>query len=114
LARQIREDSEAQDKAGSDLVSLDGDPFIGADGYGERYIVEKITIENEKCLAEVHAVWGRKEDDKPDVMPILVLKKGKWIFVDFYFPGPSSPNGWSLLEYLKELREEQKKTVRKR
>src|SRR5581483_8466272 len=29
LAKQLREDSDAQKKVGSDLVSLDADPFVG-------------------------------------------------------------------------------------
>jgi hypothetical protein len=32
LVQQLREDSDAQEKAGSDLVSLDADAFLGADG----------------------------------------------------------------------------------
>src|SRR4051794_10129943 len=32
LLALMREESEAQDKAGADLVNLDADPFLGADG----------------------------------------------------------------------------------
>jgi hypothetical protein len=63
IVQQIEEDTKAQDKAGSDLVSLDGDPFVGNDGFGERYIVERITIKDDVCWAEVHAVWNGKEGE---------------------------------------------------
>ena len=105
LFLQLSEDSEAQRKAGSDLVSLDGDPFIGADGPAERYVVERITTKDGRCWAEVHAVWSGKESATPDVTPELMLDSGRWIFVNFHYRDPSRP-GWSssLLDELKDLR----------
>jgi hypothetical protein len=105
IVEALREDDKAQVKAGSDLVSLDGDPFVGGDGLGEGYIVEKVAIKDGRCLAEVHAVWDGKTDVTPDVTPELVIKNGKWLFVNFYFPSPSDPQGWNLLDALKALRE---------
>jgi hypothetical protein len=101
LVRQLREDSEAQKKAGSDLVSIEADPFLGADGLAERYAVEKITIADGRCWAEVHGVWGAKENAGPDVTPELVEKSGRWLFVNFYFPSPSDPKAWNLRGELK-------------
>jgi len=105
LVQQLKEDSDAQKKAGSDLVSLDADPFLGPDGPAERYIVERITIKDPKCWAEVHGVWGGKENEAPDVTPELLLKYGRWIFVNFYFPSPSDPKAWNLLGALEADRE---------
>lgn len=109
LVRQLREDSEAQEKAGSDLVSLDADPFPGGDGPAERYIVKGITLKNGKCWAEVHGVWEGKESKTPDVTPELMIEEGRWLFVNFYFPTPSAPRGWNLLDALKADREFRKK-----
>jgi hypothetical protein len=108
IVQALREDDEAQDKAGSDLVSLDGDPFVGGDGLAERYIVEKVTVRDGRCWAEVHAVWEGKEHEMPDVIPELVIKNGRWRFTNFYFPSPSNPKGWDLLGALKALREGRK------
>jgi hypothetical protein len=108
IVQQIREDTNAQVRAGSDLVSLDGDPFVGNDGFGERYNVERITIKDGVCWAEVHAVWNGKEDESPDVTAELVVKGGLWIFVNFYYPSSSSPNSLNLLGELKALREARK------
>ena len=105
LIQQLKEDSDAQKKAGSDLVSLDADPFLGADGPAERYVVERITIKDGKCWAEVHGVWGGKESETPDVTPELVLNNGRWSFVNFYFPSPSDPKAWNLLGALQADRE---------
>ncbi len=105
LVQQLKEDSDAQKKAGSNLVSLDADPFLGADGPAERYIVERIRIKDGKWWAEVHGVWGGKERETPDVTAELVLKNGRWIFVNFYFPSPSDPKAWNLLGELEADRE---------
>jgi hypothetical protein len=113
IVQQIKEDTEAQDKAGSDLVSLDGDPFVGNDGFGEHYIVERVTIKEGVCWAEVHAVWNGKEDDSPDVTAELVVKGGRWIFVNFYYPSPSNPDSLNLLGELKALREARKQSQSK-
>lgn len=61
IITQVTEDYQAQDMAGSDLVSLDGDPFVGPDGAAERYIVEKVTTKDDTCWAEVHGVGWRKK-----------------------------------------------------
>lgn len=105
IVKALREDNEAQEKAGSDLVSLDGDPFVGADGFAERYIVEKITTKQGRCWAEVHAVWDGKEDEASDIIPELEVGNGKWRFRNFYFPSAANPKGWDLLGVLKVLRE---------
>jgi hypothetical protein len=104
IVQALKEDSEAQDKAGSELVSLDGDPFAGGDGVAEGYVVERATVKNGRCWAEVHGVWDAKEDDTADITPELVIKSDKWLFVNFYFPDMSSPKGWNLLSALKALR----------
>jgi hypothetical protein len=109
IVRAVREDDEAQDKAGSDLVSLDCDPFVGPDGLAEGHVVEKVIAADGKCWAEVHAIWEGKETKTPDVIPELETKNGKWIFVNFYFPSATYSTAWDLLSALKALREEQKK-----
>ncbi len=108
IVHQIMEDTNAQEKAGSDIVSLEGDPFVGNDGFGERYIVERILIQGGVCWAEVHAVWDGKEDESTDVTAELVAKGGRWIFVNFYYPKSSSPDSFNLLGELKTLREARK------
>jgi hypothetical protein len=102
LVWRLREQSEVQDRAGSNLVSLDIDPFSGPDGRGDRFLVEKITIMNAQCLAEIHAVRGGVEDELPDVTSESALKHGQWIFVNFYYLDPKRP--WNLLGALKEAR----------
>ncbi len=105
LVRQLKEDSEAQEKAGSDLVSLDFDSFLGGDGPAERYIVERIAIKDGRCWAEVYGVWQGKENRAPDVTPELLFKNDRWRFVNFYFPTPSAPKAGNLLDALAADRE---------
>jgi len=109
IVQALREDNEAQEKAGSELVSLDGDPFVGADGLAGSYIVEKVTVKELSCWAEVHGVWDGKEDQTTDVIAELAIRNHKWLFVNFYFPTPSNPKGWNLLSGLRALREGEKR-----
>ena len=105
LVWRLREQSEVQDRAGSNLVSLDIDPFPGPDGSGDRFVVEKVTIKNDRCWAEIHSVRDGKEDATPDVTPELTLKERRWSFTNFYYPSPSNPEAWDLLGGLKTARE---------
>lgn len=93
LLQALREDYEAQDKAGSELVSLDADPFVGGDGPPDRYIVEKVTVKDGRCWVELDGVWEGKKSETPDVTPELIFKRGRWIFTNFYFPKPFSRQG---------------------
>lgn len=44
IVQALPEDNREQDKAGSDIVSLEGDSFVAADGLAGSYIVEKFTV----------------------------------------------------------------------
>ena len=108
IVQALRADDEAQEKAGSNVVSLDGDPFVGGDGLADGYKVEKVEIVDGRCWAQVHAVVDGMENQAPDVTPELEIKNNKWVFVNFYFPSPSNPKAWNLLSALNALRNEQR------
>jgi hypothetical protein len=105
LFLQLSEDSEAQSKAGRDVVGLDFDPFLDTQDRGERYVVENVTTKDRTCWADVYGVWNGEESKTPNVRPELVLKGGRWVFVNFFYPDPSKPKPWDLRSELKELRE---------
>ena len=100
LLLRLREESEVQNRAGSDLVNLDINPFSGPDGIGARFGVEKITTKVDRCWAEVHF----DEYKIPGVMPELAVRDGRWIFVNFYYPSPSNLKAADLLSELKAFR----------
>lgn len=105
LHHRLREASEVQEKAGSDLVGLDIDPFSGPDGSGDQFVVDKVTVKDDHCWAEVHFVWNGKKDAASDVTPELTAKGRRWIFVNFHYPSPSDPKASDLLSDLKVARE---------
>jgi hypothetical protein len=105
LLWRLREESEVQKRAGSDIVDLDADPFFSSDGPGKGFVLEKITIKDDRCWAELHTVWAGKEDATPDVTPELAFEDGRWLFVNFYYPSPSNPKALNLLSELKAIRE---------
>ena len=104
LLQQLTADSQAQHKA-ADIVGLDFDPFLNCQDCGERYVVGNVTVTAAKCSTEVYGVWSGKKNDKPNVVPELIGKDGKWLFVDFHYPNPSGPEFESLLRQLKTLRD---------
>ena len=106
LFQQLSEDSDAQEKAPGDLVGLDFDPFLDTqEGPAERYVAERITRKGGRYWVEVHGVRDGKESGSPDVTPELILKDGRWIFVNFHYQDPSRPGwSWDLLRELKDLR----------
>jgi hypothetical protein len=104
LVWRLREQSEVQDRAGSNLVRLDIDPFSGPDGRGDRFTVEKVTTSDDRCRAEIHAVRDEETDESPDVTSELALKHGQWIFVNFYYLSSDPRQAWNLLGALKEAR----------
>lgn len=101
LFLQLSEDSEAQRKAGGDIVGLDFDPFLACQDCTLSYRVEKTTIRDGRCWAEVH----RGGDEKASVTPELVFRDGRWVFVNFHYPNPERPEFENLLSLLKSLRE---------
>jgi hypothetical protein len=105
LFLQLREDSEAQKKAGGDIVGLDFDPFLACQDCDGPYKVEKTELRDCRCWAEVHSVDEKGESPAPRVIPELMLKDGKWVFVNFHYPNPERPEFENLLSLLKSLRE---------
>jgi hypothetical protein len=87
----LSEDSEAQRKAGKDIVGLDFDPFLDTQDPGERYVVRRITTKEDKCWADVHGVWSEEESATPSVTPELMLQNSRWVFVNFRYQDPSRP-----------------------
>jgi len=105
----LREEAKAQEKAGPNLVSLDGDPFIGGDGRADRYVLKRTTIKDGKCWVEVHGVRQGTVSEAPEVTPELTVRDGQWVFANFYFPNASNPRAFNLLDQLKTNRELQRK-----
>jgi hypothetical protein len=104
LVWRLREESEVQDRAGSDLVSLDIDPFSGPDGSGNQFLVEKITTKDDLCWADIHVMREGGENTVPDVTTKLAFEHGQWVFVNFYYLSSDPQKAWNLLSALKAAR----------
>jgi len=103
LARQLKEDSEAQAKVHDDIVGLDFDPFLSAQDPCQRYEVTKVQSKGESYLVDVLGVGGCEKHDAADVIAEVASQNGAWVFVNFHYPGPDSTD---LLTVLKKLRDE--------
>jgi hypothetical protein len=101
LSARIQEDSDAQSKA-DEIVGLDFDPFLNSQDPSEQFLVESITRKGDTCSAEVRGIQAGQREET--VLPEIMFKDGRWIFVDFHYD-----NNSSLLEILKQLREDRRK-----
>ena len=109
LARQLRADSDAQAKVAGDIVGLDFDPFVNSQDPDERYVVGKITVKGDSYWVEVHSIRSGKKREKPVVVAELMLKDGRWRFVNFHYGERDRSTDENLLSTLKSLRESRQK-----
>src|SRR5262245_61353582 len=68
LARQLKEDSDAQAKVSGDVVGLDFDPFLAAQDPCERYEVVNVNKKAESYLVGVRGVGGCEKHDEVDLI----------------------------------------------
>lgn len=110
LRQRLAEDSAAQAKVKDLIVGIDFDPFLNAQDFADRYLAQKVTRRSESYLVEVHGITAGKRNQRPDVIPELVQRNGRWTFVNFHYPPGEDGSGKSdLLTILKQLREERRK-----
>jgi hypothetical protein len=104
ILRALREDSEAQAKTVGEIVGLDSDPFLNSQDPRDHYLVGNITPKGDRYWVEVYGMSLGKKGSEPDVVPELILKDGRWLFINFHYPNPSRPEFENLLSLLKSLR----------
>jgi len=106
LARQLKEDSDAQAKVPGDIVGLDFDPFLASQDPCDRYEVMNVDKKAENYLVGVRGVGGCEKHNEADVIAEVASRNGASLFVNFHYPGL---NHSDLLTILKGLRDDRKK-----
>ena len=86
-------------------MGLDFDPILACQDCDIGSNVEKTTIKDGRCWAEVHGGRDKSGNSELRVIPELALKDGKWEFVNFHYPNPERPEFENLLSLLESLRE---------
>jgi hypothetical protein len=100
LVRAIEADGEAQAKNQDEVVGLDGDPFLDAQDFCERYDVGAVRRDGNDVLVDVHARCAGQDDSIPRITARLQRTERGWIFTNFHYPQRTS----DLLKDLDELR----------
>jgi len=105
LKTKLHADFEAASKSPGELVGLDFDPFLNTQDDPERMVVGNATMKGSDCYVDVFRASkaGKKESNKPAVIPELAQKNGKWVFVNFHYPADGSSKDYDLLGTLKQL-----------
>jgi hypothetical protein len=108
LLAALKEDSQAQARVKGEIDALDFDPFLDSQDPGESYLVGAIRQTGGSCSVDVYSITSGEKSPKPAVIPELLFKEGRWLFVNFHY-GPSE---WSkdenLVSTLKALRDGRK------
>jgi len=104
LVRALREDIAASAESPDEIVGLDFDPFLNAQEVCEPYKVGKVAKRGDAYGVEVFGSCPDSGDHRPDVIAEVKTLNGKWIFVNFIYPG----NG-NLVNVLKLLKKERQK-----
>lgn len=101
LLQALKDDAEAQARARGDIVGIDFDPFVGGQDPADRYETRKVTVNGNRCEAEI---WGNSATPsaKPDVVAELSGSAGHWHFENFRYPDVNT----DLLTTLAALRKE--------
>ena len=64
---------------------MDFDPFLNSQDLSERDVVESITHKGDSYWVEVYAMVSGKKSENPVVVPELVFKDRRWVFVSFHY-----------------------------
>lgn len=95
--------SDVESKVYGDPV-LDFDPILATQDMGDHYVARKVTVSNNHCHADIYGVWARPVPNNGhtlNVVPELVFQNGRWIFVDFHYPGSGTAPSVDLLKILR-------------
>ena len=69
-------------------------------------MVGKVTRKKNSYWVTVFLCYSDKKSAKPDVEPELILKNGKWRFVNFHYPEVLPPDDMkNVLKFLRKERE---------
>lgn len=104
LYKQLKADFDAQDKVTDEIVGLDFDPFLNAQDFAEKYVAGEVTERAGRFFVDVHSMSEGKKSAKPQVVPELIRRKGKWVFLNFHYGKTSIPENENLLSILRVLK----------
>ena len=107
LARRLKQDSDAQDKADGELVGLDFDPFLNTQDPGfEKCVAGNAVCQTASCRVKVTCNFPGQHADKSELTPELQFTNGQWVFVNFHYTVDGK--AYDLLTMLKQLSADRK------
>ena len=106
LVRALEADGEAQAKNPNEVVGLDGDPFLDAQDFCERYDVGTARRAGNDILVDVYARCSGDTTSAPRIAARVRRNGQGWSFVNFQYP----QRGSDLLKDLDELRRQRDST----
>jgi hypothetical protein len=110
LFRLLKKSARAASSETADY--LDYDPFVNGQDWLKHYVAGKVTLKGDRCWVNVYGSAGGGQrsnwkDIAPDIVPELMLKEGRWFFVNFHDPKHPQED---LLSVLKSYYSQPRKT----
>ena len=109
LLRGLKADIAAQAKVPGELVGLDFDPVLNSQDPAAHYSVGAVYTSNGHCFADVYALTAGKKGAKPEVIPELSLRNGKFQFENFHYDQSEIATGANLISVLRVLKSDRVK-----
>jgi hypothetical protein len=112
LLHALRDDAAARASVADEIVGLDFDPFLNTQDPDSSYVLGRVMQKGNSCRVEVHGVASGQKRVKPDVIPELTYKHGRWMFVNFHYGKSKLPADENLVGILASLRRDRQKSTR--
>ena len=110
LYKELMEDQNAAAKAPGELVGLDFDPFVNANGLiYNKYQTGKAICKGTTCRVPIYGIEPGKKQ-KFVVEAEVGTKNGRYFFTNFHYGKTASPANENLLSLLGELKKERRNT----
>ena len=106
IVTALKADEGAAEASPDEVVGIDFDPFLNTQESCYPYKTGKVTQANGRTRVELFGACERVHPQTPDVIAEIEPRDGKWVFVNFIYPGDPGQADSDLLTTLKTLSEE--------
>lgn len=110
LYRDLAEDEKAAEKSPGEIVGLDFDPFVAANGLiYDKYETGSPKADGQKFLVPIYGIESGKRTAKPVLEAEVATKNGRCVFTNFHYGKSEFPQNENLLSVLSTLRKDREK-----
>lgn len=107
LYRELSEDEKAAAGSPGEIVGLDFDPFVAANGLiYNKYVTGPAKLDGGKYRVPVYGIESGKRTAKPVLEAEVATRNGQCVFTNFHYGKSEFPQNENLLSVLATLRKD--------